>query len=117
MTKITATIFEDAEAWLCENVAYMSVDNVSSVYPTTNFNPTGLTKFIDDYENDIPVVKEFTIVGYVEALKKLCKLIDDKKLFVGGVKSAQDLTDAGNWDVEVVDAFYQLIYHGEVIYG
>ena len=116
MTAIKSTIFENAEAWLTENMSDLYTDGVSSVHRLKKFNPEGLTPY-HDYEEEFDVTKNFTMKEHVTALRKMVRLIDGKKLFVGGVKAAVDLTDAGNWDAEVVDAFNQLIYHGEVIYG
>jgi hypothetical protein len=50
-------------------------------------------------------------------LQELVNLIANKKLFVGCIQNPMDLTDVSNWDAEVVDAYFQLLYHGEVIYG
>lgn len=52
----------------------------------------------------------------VKALRTLVKLVVGQALFVGGLKGGE-IADAGNWDVEVWDAFFQLCFHGKVIYG
>jgi len=56
------------------------------------------------------------MADYVDALRLLVEQIG-VTLFVGGLKSTVQLLDLGNWDAEVVDAFYQLVYRKEIIYG
>lgn len=114
MTEIKSTIFPDAEAWLTENMLYFEVDSIAAVYPVTTFNPDGLTRYCDAEEG---TTKERSMEDHVLALRKLCELVDGKKLFVGGVRGSMELTDGLNWDIEVVDAYFQLVYYGEVIYG
>lgn len=131
MTFISVTVFEDAEAWLRENLPDMCVDTVACVYPLTRFYPSGHTPYVDreelteaQYERiqsgdditGITAIKQFTLADHVRALRLLCEQVGDT-LFVGGMKSPKDLVDPGNWDVEVTDAFYQLVYYGKVIYG
>lgn len=114
MTQIIAPIFEDAEAWIKENRPDMYVDGVAVVYPVSKFRPDSVTSYRDEEENS---QKALTMADHVRGLKQLVDLISNKKLFVGGITNPMDLTDGCNWDVEVVDAYYQLVYHGEVIYG
>lgn len=116
MTAITATIISNAEEWIKTEVPDMCVDGVSCVYPVTNFcaNLDGSTTFVDSYEG---TKKNIPFERYIEALKMLATEIDNKKLFVGSLNFGAELADSCNWDVEVVDAYFQLIYHGEVIYG
>ncbi len=127
MDKITisAPIFDDVESWLLTNLPDMSWDNVSSVYPLEPIKFDSMTKY-EDREgdgtgksgcDDIPYIKECSWNDHIEALKLLCGLIGDKKLFVGGIKNPIDLNDPCNWDVEVVDAYWQLVFYKEVIYG
>jgi len=111
-TVISAIIFPDAEKWITENIKNIYVDNVSAVYPVQKFNPKG-TK-IKDIEEDTS--KICTMADYVDALRLLVEQIG-VTLFVGGLKSTVQLLDLGNWDAEVVDAFYQLVYRKEIIYG
>lgn len=113
---ITAVIFEDPEAWLREHVDDMTVDNVASVHRLTKFHPDGLTKYRDFDAEGQPVV-ERTMEDHINALWELCRLIDQQKLHVGCLRSASQLVDPCNWDVEVYDAFYQLVFRMEVIYG
>lgn len=111
-TIISATIFSDAEKWITENIKDVYVDNVSAVYPVAKFNPEG-TKIKDIEEGTSKICK---MADYVDALRLLVEQIG-VTLFVGGLKSPVQLLDLGNWDAEVVDAFYQLVYRKEVIYG
>lgn len=121
MSRIQLTIFEDAEKWLRENFRDLGWDSVAAVYPLESFNPdrgeklgrTGETKYEDREEAS---TKFCSMSDHVRALQLLCEQIG-RTLFVGGLKSPFDLIDAGNWDVEVVDAYFQLVYHGKVIYG
>lgn len=113
MTTITLTVFPDAEAWIRENVPDFGGDRVCAVRPTSPFNPDGLTAYEDIEEG---TAKECTFADHVTALQKLCEMVG-VNLFVGGVKSPLELVDPGNWDVEVVDAYWQLVYRGEVLYG
>lgn len=112
--EIKATIFTDAEAWLRENLDDFTSDGFSVVRRATRYTEEWEAVFVD-LEEDTEMPIPFST--HVEALEQLVNLINDKKLFVGGIKNPVDLTDAGNWDSEVVDAYYQLLYHGEVIYG
>jgi hypothetical protein len=113
MTTINATIIPDAEAWLKENIKDMSSDSVSAVYVTGINTDFSITLF-DEEEGQ---KKSFTLEQQVVALQKLADEIAGKRLFVGCLKSPTQLADPCNWDVEVADAFFQLVYHGEVIYG
>lgn len=110
--EIKAVIIENAEEWLKENMRYFSTDNVSAIYCEKIHSDLS----IDLYDEEEDETKTFNMAQQVQALQKLA---DDlgKKIWVGGLKNGMDLADAGNWDVEVVDAFYQYIYHGELIYG
>lgn len=114
MTTINAPIFTDAEAWIKENRPDMFVDGLAAVYPTTKFGPDGFTAYYDE-EEDRTELK--TLADHVEALQKLVNLVSEGKLWVGGIKNPFELADPCNWDVEVVDAYFQLLFHGEVIYG
>ncbi len=113
MSIISCTIFPDAEAWLRENLPDMCSDNVCSIHPSEAINLNGLTPFID-YEDDS--VKGIGMDDFVRALQKLCNMVGTT-LFVGGIKGPMDLVDPCNWDAEVVDAFWQLAFYNEVIYG
>jgi hypothetical protein len=115
MTVIVAPIFEDAEAWLKDALPDMYVDGISPVYRTKLDKETFTGIYADEEEDGVR--KEITLEHHVEGLKKLVELVANKKLFVGGVRNPMDLVDMCNWDVEVVDAYFQLLYHGEVIYG
>lgn len=111
---IQSVVFPDPEKFIHDEVLTFDVDNVSACYPNGGFSNNGLLTIEDQHEGKSKLV---TITGLVTALKQLCELIDGQKLFVGELKSAQELADPCNWDAEVVDAFWQLAYHGEVIYG
>lgn len=111
--EIKATIFPDAEVWLKENLPDMGVDSVAAVHRTSEVNLDGVTSYKDFEENK---VKHCKLQDHLEALQLLCDKIG-KTLFVGGLRGATELADAGNWDVEVVDAYYQLVFYKEVIYG
>ncbi len=113
-TKITGPIFEDAEKWLLENMPGLLVDSVCSIYRANYDEKSGLCRYRDTEANDKEVV--CTLRDHVKGLKLLCRQIG-KTLFVGGIHSPTDLVDPGNWDAEVVDAFRQLCFYGEVIYG
>jgi hypothetical protein len=110
---IAVQIFPDAKAWLIENLPDPAVDSVAAVYPLIEFNPNGPTTYRDEEEN---TEKECSLDDHVRALRLLAEQVGNT-LFVGSLTSPLQLTDTSNWDVEVVDAFYQLVYHGEVIYG
>lgn len=113
ITTIAVTVFPNAEEWLRTNVPDFNGDRVCAVRPTSPFNPNGLTSY-EDIEEDTS--RECTFEDHVMALQKLCEMVGFN-LFVGGIKSPLELVDPGNWDVEVVDAFWQLVYRGDVIYG
>lgn len=115
MTQIIAPIFTDAEAWLKDALPDMYVDGISSVYRTKLDKETFTGIYADEEEDGVR--KEITLEAHVKGLEKLVQLVSEKKLFVGGVRNPIELTDMCNWDAEVVDAYFQLLYHGEVIYG
>jgi hypothetical protein len=123
-TSITVTIFEDAEAWLRENIEDINTDNVAAVYPIERVNLDGETKMVDVEEQDgvdedgdpKPLEKIVTKADWLRGLQQLCEQVG-KTLFVGCLKGPYELQDAGNWDAEVADAYYQLVFRGEVIYG
>lgn len=114
MTAITSVIIPDAEAFIRENIHDFTYDIHSVVYPLTTFQEDGSRSYWDMEEGKR---KDVGIIEHVHALRLLAQLIDEKKLHVGGLKSAIELIDPCNWDVEVVDSYFQLIFHGEVIYG
>lgn len=112
-TKITLTIFENAEAWLRKNVPDLGGDAAACVRPIEDFHPDGFTRYEDMEAGGI---KKRTLAHHVRALQLLSEQVG-RTLFVGGIKSPFDLQDTANWDVEVVDAFWQLVYRGKCIYG
>jgi len=114
-TEIRTTIFSNAEEWLkAELPEYINTDGVAAVYPISDFDADFGRTYRDD---EIGEEKYCDFKRHVEALKLLVQLIAAKQLFVGGIKNPADLTDTGNWDVEVSDAYFQLVYHGVVQYG
>jgi hypothetical protein len=113
MTAIAIEIFPDAEAWLRENMPDMVTDTVAAVRPVGEFTMDAFTKYEDVEEG---TTKDIFPYQHREALQKLCEQIG-RTLFVGDLTSPFQLVDPANWDVEVVDAYWQLVYHGEVIYG
>lgn len=114
MTAITLTIFPDAEKWLRDNLEqYIATDRVACVVPAGELNLDGLTRYTDmetdlDYDRDME--------AHVRGLQLLCEQVG-RTLFVGGIGSPYALLDPGNWDVEVADAYFQLVALGEVVYG
>ena len=115
MTQIVVPIFENAEEWLKENLQYIHCDGISAVYPAKwKFDENFGRKYYDEEENK---TKYADFQRHVWALEELTRLIANKKLFVGGITNPIELTDTSNWDVEVGDAYFQLCYHDEVIYG
>jgi hypothetical protein len=123
-TPIAVMIFEDAETWLRENVEYMWVDSVCAVYPKEDINLDGETEMVDVEETDgedengepKPLSKKVKMEDWVRGLQQLCEQVG-KTLWVGCLRGPYQLTDFGNWDVEVTDAYFQLVFRGEVIYG
>lgn len=131
---IQVTVFEDAEAWLRKNLPDMQVDSVACVYPLTRFYPDGSTPYVDreelteeeyarldDHEDLGPLyrngkIKQANMADHIRALQLLCEKVGDT-LFVGGCNGPKDLVDPGNWDIEVTDAYFQLVFYGKVIYG
>jgi hypothetical protein len=116
MTTISTPIFENAEEWLETQITggYIATDDIAAVYPSGKYDEDFGCFFIDNEEG---TAKYCDFERHVKALELLVKLVATKQLFVGGITNPVDLTDTGNWDVEVSDAFFQLVYHGEVIYG
>lgn len=120
---IVATIIPDAEAFIRDNIAdiYSCLDTVCAivVQKKLKFDPFQNAVYCDEGGQDDPPnnVKTCTMNDHVQALKLLADLIGQRKLFVGGITNPADLADLGQWDAEVADAFMQLCYRGEVIYG
>lgn len=120
---IRLTVFPDPVQWLVENIDDFCWDRVSSVYPIDIIVEGGgelkPTKFVDrdgETGEQIPIPKTIGQDEMVKALKLLTEQIG-RTLFVGCIKNPFELTDPCNWDAEVVDAYWQLCYYGEVIYG
>lgn len=114
MTAITATIIPNAEAFLVENLRDFGVDGIATVYPDKPFTEDFGRSYHDEEENESKFV---SFEDHVKALGQLAQLITEQKLSVGCIANPVDLAEPCNWDVEVVDAYFQLCYHGEVIYG
>lgn len=113
-TKITIEVFPNAEAWLRKNLPNMTADTVACVRPSGRLNVRTLACAYEDVEEGTK--KDCTLEDHVRALRQLAELVG-VKLFVGGIKNPRELVAPGNWDVEVVDAYWQLVMLGEVIYG
>ena len=71
---------------------------------------------IDD-DTDEPKRYVVDIAKAEKGVTKVIELILAEKLFVGGIRTVEDLMELGNWDAEVVDAAIQCAIFGEVIYG
>jgi len=110
---IVLTIFSDPDRWLRENLPDINTDGIAACQPIESINLGGNTRYIDQEEG---IEKICTWEDHVTALRLLCEQVG-KTLFVGDIKNPADLTDAGCWDVEVADAYFQLVYRQEVIYG
>lgn len=110
---ISLVIFPDPEAWLRKNLPDMHSDSVACVYPMRRMKP-GHEMLYQDIEENTVRVRSWR--DHVTALRLLTEQVS-RTLFVGGVKSPFDLLEPENWDAEVVDAYWQLVYYGEVIYG
>jgi len=116
-TKIKVTLFENAEQWIKDEIE--NIISISSSDSVTSFRYRSgdLNKMefgFDDTEDGTR--KVLRLPDLVKALQLLCDQIA-VTVEVGMIKSPRELTDTCNWDVEVADAFLQLAYHGEVIYG
>lgn len=117
---ISAVIFSDPYKWLKDEAEYIChLDGISSmdVSGDPDMDAAVAVTVFDECDESQTAGKGATPDELVDALRKMCELIDGKKLFVGGLTSSHELTDTGNWDVEVTDAYWQIVYHGEVIYG
>lgn len=110
---IILTIFENPEIWLKKNLPATESTCIFGVIRTSKVDLERTTHYQDVEEGG-----SFgcNLADHVKALQLLCEKIG-RTLFVGGLKSPFELTDPGNWDVEVVDAYYQLVVYGEVLYG
>ncbi len=111
---IIATIFPNPPKWLEENFHDLSTDGTCSIRFERTIDKANLVYELIDLEDDKKKIVNRT--DWLNALNLLAQQVG-VKLFVGGVKNPVDLLDAGNWDAEVVDAFRQLAFFGEVIYG
>jgi len=122
-TKPRITVrFDGADEWLRANGHYLTSDHVCAIRPLGDFKPGKAMRYEDREEG---TTKTCSWADHVKALELLVDWIGrdhpdrDKGhgLYVGGIKHPGELLDAGNWDVEVVDAFWQLVYRQDVIYG
>lgn len=111
--QIAITVFENPDLWLRENLGSMEGDGVCPVLPYSGINLGGDMEYEDIEEGSR---KTCSWADHLDALRLLSEQIG-KTLFVGGLNAALELTDLGNWDSEVVDAYWQLVYHKQVIYG
>lgn len=112
-TQVNVAVFQCAEKWLLENINDMTIDGTTTVRPV-EFYKSSKTWRVEDKEEEIEAV--LTLNDLVAGLQLLAEQVGDT-LHVGGIESPKMLTDGGNWDVEVTDAFWQLAFYGEVIYG
>lgn len=118
-------IFEDAESWIKDNLRNLATDSICSIY----FNKIDLDNFsimVDSNGNEDDREKVISLNDMVEGLRLLATQIgktwtdatgQKRGLFVGGLTKPHQLVDPCNWDAEVVDAFFQLIFYRDVIYG
>lgn len=122
-TAITVPILDDAEKWLRENFHDLTTDRVCTILPDHKVDLDGKSRWTDSEDGS---EKFLDMNDYVKGLTLLFnqigrKWVDGKGnqrgLFVGGITNPADLLDPCNWDAEVTDAFFQLCYYGEVIYG
>lgn len=111
-------VFPEPEKWLREHMEHLRsrTDRVCIVRPAGSWDPDGETLYLDREASSGDRYSGRTMKDHVKALQLLCRQVG-KTLHVGGIKNARDLVDIGNWDAEVVDAFWQLVFRGEVIYG
>jgi hypothetical protein len=125
-TQITIPVLDDAEAWIRENFHDLFTDSVCSVLPDNVVNLDGKTRWTDSYDDAEVPEKMLGMEDYIKGLSLLFNQIgrkwkdekgNDRGLFVGGITNPHDLLDPGCWDAEVVDAYFQLCYYGDVIYG
>ena len=110
---IAITVFHDAVAWLQDNFPDFTWDSVCCVFPVRTKKDLSEVEYTDT-ETGENFVKH--LEDHIKALELLCNQVG-QTLFVGGLRSPVDLTDACNWDAEVTDAYFQLVVYGEVIYG
>lgn len=115
-TKIQATLFEDAEAFLREEIdgfiSTLGMDHVTS-FRLRHYSIQDMMFEIEDTEDG--TTKQLTLEDLIKALQLLCDGLGVN--FHYSLLKPTDLKDPGNWDVEIVDAFFQLAFFGEVIYG
>lgn len=118
-SQIVLPVFEDAEAFLraeMDNLlATLEMDHVGTIKPQNM--AVNLDRFTTYEDREDGSTKDCNLQDHIEALDLLCEKIGNKKLFVGGIKSPLELTDTCNWDVEVVDAYFQLVFFKEIVYG
>lgn len=118
MTEITVTVFDDAEAWLEENLEKVSGDRYCPVRPITDLNlEAGDGNPICTYR-DFLKKKDFpaTLDDHVEALILLVQRVVNE-LGIGEIESPWELLDPEAWDATVTDVFWQLVMYREVLYG
>lgn len=116
---ITGILIQDPEAWLFKNNVDFIADATCSIVRKGKNLDAGIVYYDNDESCDVPEAdrnKLRTMADHIAALQKLFGLVDAKQLHFGGLTSVH-LTDPCNWDAEVVDAYRQILYYGEVIYG
>lgn len=109
---IKIEVFADAEAWLRENIDDISGSSIGAVQPLGKIDLNGVTEYQDVEEGD---TKDCTLNDHVNALELLTEQIG-KTILAGGIENPHDLRDTGNWDWDVADAFFQLVFYGEIKY-
>lgn len=105
---------EWVEQWLRDNIDVLSSDDLCVVYPIGS--RTSLDEGITYFDEEERSGRKCSLEDHIQAWQMLSNRIG-KTVFVGGLTSAKELEDPGNWDGEVVDVFWQLVYRRDIRYG
>lgn len=112
MNEIILTVFKNPKEWILKNVPDMTSDRFCCVRPISKLTEKGAS-----YEDIEENIKKFcSMEDHIIALQLLVEKVG-RTLFVGCVENPMDLIDPCNWDIEVTDAYWQLVFYKDVIYG
>lgn len=111
---ISVVVFDDPVGWLKEHNDDLFADSVC-VISRAPAEPAGECRY-DYTDNEAGITVTADLYDHVSALTMLCEKFNTS-FFPGGLNCVEHLLDPAHWDAEIVDAFRQLLVHGDIIYG
>lgn len=127
---ITAVIFKDPVQFILDNIKYYSLDNIAVCYPMEiKVQAENREVFVKTFDAEEHTRKSHDMADCVRALRQFVEHINqgqwDKvtgennknRIYIGHVPNPISLNSIDIWDIEVWDAFFQLLHNGEILYG